>query len=275
MLRPGRPGQPVIPRPTFQAASWPVVFGGRKLGILEKTAAYELCFLDPGSDTCRATRTGVADERGAARIQLGFRVTDIEAVRKAKFIDRSGAPHFNFVQMIETNRPLQEGPPGPTGTPIVQVVRRYRKYIDPTAIPRDNHPYYWDEPGDISQNINRQARDPRFPNASRLCYDVIFWDQPSRRLADAQPGNGVYWNAEVALVGIRTGNKNVVLNTVKWGFDIRPEPAGLTVRLNAFRAGPIGGASAFRQVINKEIRSGNFPGHCFFGPGYSGTAKCT
>jgi len=265
----------VISRLNFQTMSWPVVFGGRKLGILEKTAPYELCFLDPGSNACRATRKGVADERGAARIQLGFRITDIEAVRRANFVDSTGAPHFNFVQMIETNRPLQEGPPGPGGTPIVQVVRRYRRYIDPTAIPRDNHPDYWDEPGDISQNINRQARDAFFPNGSQLCYDVLFWDQPSRRLADAQPGKGVYWNAEVALVGIRTGKKNVVLNSVEWGFDIRLQPGGLTVRLNALRAGSVGGSTAFRRVVSQEIRTGNFAGHCFTGSGYTGTAKCT
>jgi hypothetical protein len=274
MLRPGQPGQPVISRLNFQTMSWPVVFGGHNLGILEKTAPYELCFLDPGSNACPATRTGVADERGAARIQLGFRITDIEAVRTAHFVDSTGAPHFNFVQMIETNRPLQEGPPGPGGTAIVQVIRRYRRYIDPTAIPRDSHPYYWDEPGDISQNINRQARDAFFPNGSQLCYDVLFWDQPSRRLADAQPGKGVYWNAEVALVGIRAGKKNVVLNSVEWGFDIRPQPSGLTVRLNALRAGPVGGSTAFRRVIGQEIRAGNFPGHCFTGSGYTSTAKC-
>jgi hypothetical protein len=119
--------------------------------------------------------------------------------------------------------------------------------------------------------VNRQAVDARFPNASRLCYDLIFFDIPTRLLSHAQPGLGVFWNAEVALVGIRTGNRNVTLNTVTWGFDIRPESGGLMVRLNALRAGQFGGSTVFRQVIARELRAGNFPGHCYFGlPGAAG-----
>lgn len=269
MLRPGGPGRPVIPPLTFRRDSWPVFFGGTRLGVIEKTAPYEQCFFDAAGN-CAATRAG--NQSGGSKVQVGFRITDMEAVRRARFVEATtGAPHFNWVQVIETNRPLQPGPPDPSGVPTVQMIRKYRRYVDPTAIPRDNHPYYWDEPGDITQNVNRQARDGFFPNASRLCYDLIFWDSPSRPLAAAQPGLGVFWNAQLALVGIRTGNRNVTLNTVNWGFDIRPEAGGLVVRLNGLRGGPFGGSPLFRKVIAQEIRNGNFPGHCFGGlPGAAG-----
>src|SRR5262249_19638892 len=103
------------------------------------------------------------------------------------------SPPFNWAQMTETNRPLQPGPPGVGGAPTIQVMRRFRRYIAPTAIPRDAHPYYWDEPADITGNVNRGAADATFPNASRLCYDLIFSDIPSRDLAQAAPsGLGVY-----------------------------------------------------------------------------------
>jgi len=265
MLRPGRPGQPVVPRLNFKPASFPVFFGGRRLGVLVKTAPYEKCFFNgPAGSPCRGTRNNTVGERGGCRIQLGFRVTDMEAVRTAGFVDATGEPRFNWLQVINTNRPLAEGPP-------IHVIRRFQQYVDPAAIPRDAHPYYWDEPGELMGFVNRQAVDARFPNASRLCYDLIFFDIPSRLLSSAQPGLGVFWNAEVALVGIRTGNRNVTLNTVTWGFDIRPEPGGLMVRLNALRAGRFGGSTVFRQVIARELRAGNFPGHCFFGlPGAAG-----
>jgi hypothetical protein len=265
MLLPGPPGQPVVPRLNFTPASFPVAFRGRKLGVLEKTAPYGKCFFNGAAGSpCRGTRNNTLGERGGCRIQLGFRVTDIEAVRSAGFVDATGAPRFNWLQVINTNRPLVEGPP-------IQVVRRFRRYVDPAAIPRDVRPYYWDEPGELTGFVNRQAVDARFPSASRLCYDLIFFDMPSRLLSDAQPGLGVFWNAEVALVGIRTGNRNVTLNTVTWGFDIRPEPGGLMVRVNALRAGRFGGSTVFRQVIARELRGGHFPGHCFFGlPGAVG-----
>jgi hypothetical protein len=265
---------PILPPLQFKQMAWDVVFGGRTLGVVEKTAPYELCYLDAAGN-CNAAPSA-ATTRGGARIQLGLRISDMDAVRRAGFVDASGEPHFNWVQMIQTNRPLQQGPPDATGTPTVQVLRRFRRYIDPTAIPRDNHPYYWDEPGDISANIHRVAVDAIFPRASHLCYDLIFWDGPTRALSDsAPPGVGLYWNAEVVLVGIRANNHNVALNSVTWGFDIRPAPGGPTVRLNALLRGPYGGSTTFRNVVGQEIRAGNFPGHCFIGAGFGTGATCT
>jgi hypothetical protein len=265
----------VIPPFAFKRAAWDVMFGGQKLGVLEKTAPYEQCYLEAGdvawTGTCRPQPT-VNTTRAGARIQLGFRISNMAAVQRAGFVHPDGEPHFNFTQMIETNRPLVPGPP-------VQTVRRYRRLIDPTVIARDNNPYFWDEPGppgDIAQNIHRVAADAHFPRGSRLCYDVLFWDYATRALADADPpGLGLYWNAEVVLVGIRAGNRNVTLNSVKWGFDIRPAAVGPTIRLNALLPGPSGGSPMFRQVLAQEIRAGNFPAHCFVGGGFGRGAVCT
>jgi hypothetical protein len=77
------------------------------------------------------------------------------------------------------------------------------------------------------------------------------------------------------LVGIRANNRNVALNSVTWGFDIRPAPGGPTVRLNALLRGPYGGSTTFRNVVGQEIRAGNFPGHCFIGAGFGTGATCT
>lgn len=254
----------------FARAAWVVTFGGQKLGLLEKTAPYEQCYLDAAGN-CGLRPPGVGDpnQRAGAKIQLGFRISNMDAVRRAGFIHAgTGEPHFNFVQMIATNRPLVPGPP-------IHTIRRYRRYIDPAAIARDNHPYYWDEPGDISGNIHRVAADAIFPRGCRLCYDFLFWDGPTRSFNDANPpGLGLYWNAEVVLVGIRAGERNVALNSVKWGFDIRPGPGGPAVHLGGLHAGPLGGSAMFRQTLGQEIRGGNFPGHCFVGAGFGRGATC-
>jgi hypothetical protein len=204
---------------------------------------------------------------GATTVVSGFprygnKIASLPPSERAK-ID---APHVNSVKMIETSRSLLEGPPDPTGTPIVHVIPRYRKYIEPTAIARDNHPCYWDEPGNISQNVNRHARDTFFPTALRLCDDVTFWDQPSYRLAGAQLGKGVYWNAEVALVGTRRGHKNVSLNTVKCGFDLRPRPTGLGGATERSSSWTKQWLNRLYQVINREICGGNIMTIASLGP---------
>lgn len=255
MLRPGRPGQPVIPALGFRRASWPVFFQGRKLGVIEKTAPY------------LATNDGTS---GGASIQIAFRVTNIDAVTRARFVDGTGEDQFRWVQVITTNRPNQDG--------VDIRIRRFRKYIDPGAGARDRHPYYWDEAGQgdprfrINAFINRSPFDAIHPNSSRLCYDLIFEDLPTRPLAFADPRRRVFWNAEIGLIGVRPGNRNVILNTVNWGFDIVINAGAPGVKLNALSAGPTGGSSVFRQVMSRAISAGTFPGHCFFG--LPGTAGC-
>ena len=121
MLRPGQPGQPIVPRLNFKPASFAVFFGGRRLGVIEKTAPHQKCFFNgPAGSPCRGTRNNTVGERGGCRIQLGFRVTDMEAVRTAGFVDATGEPRFNWLQVISTNRPLAEGPP-------IHVIRRFRQ----------------------------------------------------------------------------------------------------------------------------------------------------
>ena len=76
----------VPPATRFAPFSKPVFFGGRQLGVLEKTRAFEKCFFDPVHNSpCRAARSGIAGEGGGAIIELGFRVTDMDAVRRAGF----------------------------------------------------------------------------------------------------------------------------------------------------------------------------------------------
>jgi hypothetical protein len=253
---------PVIPPVRFKKAAWPVTFNGRRLGILEKTAPYEVVN---------------AGGLGGASIQLGFRVTDMDAVRRAGFVD-GGEDNFRWIQRIITNRQLTD-----TG-----IIRRHGRYVDPQSGTRDAHPYYWDNPGQgdarfrIGRFINRQAFSPTTPNSSRLCYDLIFEDVPKRDLSEAAPGRRVYWNAEVALVGVRpprTGSavvRNVILNTVFWGFDLVIEGGTPGVRLNAISGGPRGGTVQFKRALSEAMQTTppNFPNHCFVGGGFSRAARC-
>jgi hypothetical protein len=115
---------------------------------------------------------------------------------------------------------------------------------------------------------------------------LIFQDYPRRPLNDApspgatDPGRRVYWNAELALVGTlppRSGSttvRNVVLNTVFWGYDLVVEGGVRGVRLNALRPGRVGGSNEFRQALSDAMRAGNFHNHCFVGGGYSRQARC-
>jgi hypothetical protein len=241
----------ILPAMRFKPASWSVYSGGQKLGILEKTAPY---------------LTGNDGVRGSASIQLAFRITEMEAVRRAGFVDTAGEDNFRWIQTIETNRPLHDGPP-------IRLLRRYQRYVDPNAGTRDVHPYYWDEEG-MGDPALRNGRFSNIPANNRLCYDLIFEDQPSRPLSEAVAGRRVYWNAEVALVGVRPGQRNVILNTVKWGFDLVVEGGVRVVKLNALRAGPFGGSPEFRQVLSRAIQTGSFHGHCFVGTSFPNNARC-
>lgn len=251
----------VLPPVKYRPMSWPVSFGGQQLGIIEKTRPY-------GRITS-ATNFGV-------EIELGFRVTDMDAVRKAGFVDKSGEDQFRWIQVIELRRI------GPTGDPADTQVQAFRRQaggriIDPTSalLPLDRHPYYWyeqlpaglDAGFHISNYLNR-------PGDNGLCYDLIFYDQPSIPLTAAQPGRRAYFNFETALVGVRPGSRNVILNTVLWGFDIIQKSGVSTLGVNTMEAGPRGGSAGFRQVLSKESAAGHFPGHCYVGTGYARAATC-
>lgn len=265
----------VLPRPNFRQASWPVFFGGQQLGILEKTAPYLNCYFDPVPRAdCRRNRSGIAGERGGAKIEMGFRVTNMDSVRRAQFVDATGEDNFRWIQVVN----FITIPGALPGT----YIRRATRTIDPTTLvgaQPDPHPYYWDwdrhtptPPGfndhfHIRHFLDRPARNG-------LCYDLIFWDTPQFRLTTAYPGHRAYFDFELALVGVRPGNRNVILNTVRWGFDIVIRSGLAEVGLAAIRPGQRGGSDRFRQTLSRAVRAGEFPGHCFVGPGFMSGARC-
>lgn len=280
----------VLPANRFAPFSKPISFIGRKLGILEKTRAYERCFFDPVIDApCRAARSGIAGEGGGAIIELGFRVTDIDAVRRAGFVDGFGTPFFRWIQVVEfVTRPVLT----PAGDFTGRFVRRASGEIDPMAVAGvppeqlDLHPYYWDEvthpgahPGlNVDQWVNRRAQNG-------LCYDLIFMDRATFPLSTVsppapwtRPGSHAYFNFELALVGVRPGPpiQNFVLYTVKWGYDIFMKGGQPNVDLNGLHPGPTNGSPALKKILNREFNRDDvpFPGHCMAGSGYTGRAIC-
>ena len=243
-----------------------VYYGGRKLGIMEKTAAYRVCYLD--GSICRPAPTA-GNDRGAMHIELGFRITDMDAVKKAGFVDAAGKPQFRWIQVIETNQTLNQT----TG----RTVKKYSKYVDPipaSGAVADN-PYYWNEPGVGDPNLQVTAFMDRPSSHNHLCYHLLFEDQPSRSLASASAGKRVFWNAEVALVGVRKGNKNVLLNAFTWGFDIVINSSGKpVVKPNGMFVAPRGGSAMFVRTLNNLSKAGQFPTHCFAAGKFSGKALC-
>jgi hypothetical protein len=279
----------VLPANKFAPFSQSITFGGRKLGVLEKTRAYEKCFFDPvAGAACRAARSGIAGEGAGAIIELGFRVTDIDAVRRAGFVDGYGEPFFRWIQIVEfITRPVFTPAGAFTGT----FVRRASGEIDPTevaGIPAaqiDLHPYYWDEESrggalpelNIDRWIHRRGQNG-------LCYDLVFMDQATFPLITVsppapwtKPGSHAYFNFELALVGVKPGEKiqNFVLYTVKWGYDIFMKGGQPTVDLNGLNPGPTNGSPTFKKIMNREFNRDAFPGHCMAGSGYTGKANCT
>jgi hypothetical protein len=249
----------LLPASNYKQASWRVFFGGRQLGVLEKTAPYQ-----------RQVEGG----RGGALVQMGFRVTDTSAVQRAGFVDAAGEDNFRWIQVVEFITV-------PSPTPNVYI-RRATTTIDPTTLvgaQPDPHPYYWDwerntvTPAGFNDHyhirhfLDRQARNG-------LCYDLIFEDKAMFHLAAAQPGRRAYFNFETALVGVRPGRRNVILNTVRWGFDIVIEGGTPAVRLSGLRGGPYGGSAAMRRTLSQAIQAGQFPGHCFVGSGFARSTTC-
>lgn len=280
-----RSGTPI---PSFRAQSWPVRFDGRQLGVIDKTAPYQRCFYSNGN--CE-TRPSPGARRGGAILQLGFRVTDMAAVRWAGFVDAAGEDRFRWIQVLE----FVTVPVGRIGRPVTPqeqatgFVRQASRVVDPTSLidaPQnlDRHPYYWDEETPATADPSfRRFHVSNFlnrPGPNRLAYDLLFEDAPKARFAAAQPGRRSYWNFEVALVGVRPGRaggrarQNRILNTIRWGYDLVIEPTGPTVRLNALTAGPFGGSAALRRVLNRAIAAGEFRDDCFAAPGFTGAARC-
>ena len=256
----------VIKKLAFPQA-WDIYFMGNKLGVLEKTTPYVKCYT--GSDgICHLMPTS-SSVSGGVEIEFGFRITDMDAVKKAGFIDDKGLPVFRFVQVIETNRRLDQG----TQT----LIKKYSKYVDPnpTTGKFDKHPYYWNEKGEGPDvGLQVQTYTNYTSTSNNLCYDLVFYDRPSRPLSEATTGKRVFWNAEAALIGVRKGKRNVILDSFTWGFDIVVSGGKPEIKRNGLNKGVRGGSQKFRKIVNDAILAGQFPGHCFFGPGFSGVAVC-
>lgn len=263
-----------LPRGTFERRSWPVMFRGRRLGILEKTAPY-LRVATP--------------QLGGAQLQVAFRATDMGAVRRAGFVTAAGEPYFRWIQVVEFVR--QTDPP-PRDPPVAfRFIRRAGRQVDPTRrttppVFQDLFPYYWDEivmPAPLGDTVGEFhiSHFTNRPTPNGLCYDLIFGDfasVPIGQLAADLPGRRDYNNYELALVGVRPPmpggrTQNVILNTLRWGYDIFFEGGAPRVRLNRLQAGPWGGTQALRAVLGREA-AGSFPDHCFVGSGYPPAARC-
>lgn len=252
--------QKELPIAKFKPLVIPVIVNGKKLGVIEKTKPY-------------ITTPDAVDQRGGTTIELGFRITDPDAVRKAGFIATDGRPPFRWLQTFEISNIAN-----PHGNGMI---RKFAQAIDPTVLlkaPLDENPYYWDEEpplaphpkgatAEIDQFINR-------PASNHLCYDLIFKDFPSAPNALANPGRRFYFNVETALVGIRQGDpiRNTILDTVTWGYDLVATKGTTEIRLNHLGPGVKGGSPTFKKILSKEI--GNFPHHCYTSVGYSKTATC-
>ena len=252
VVRPGR----------FRQLRIPVNFGGRQLGVIEKTAPY--------IETRTATNFGVD-------IEFAFRVTNMDAVRRAGFVDGAN-PHFRWIQVFE----LRRFGSADAREARVQTLRRRAggRVIDPTDAlePLDAHPYYWDEDASLNPSVDI-ANFVNRPAQNGLCYDLIFFDGPTMPTTAALPGSRAYFNFETALVGVRlvgTTRRNVILNTVLWGFDIVQVSGVPTLHLSSVRQGPFGGSASLKRVMSVESTAARpaWRDHCFVGSGYSRAATC-
>jgi hypothetical protein len=278
-----------IPRPTYAPFSMTVSHGGRTLGVIDKVAPYRDCFrtltVSPHlvMGPCNRTRTPT-DTHGGSEIRMGFRVTDMDAVRRAGFVDPgTGEPQFRWVQCMVMR--------APNVLPTTSRLRRFNQVLDPTNIllPLDLHPYYHYEvfvggaaTADIVNGLrigNSLRRRSPDRSSNGLCYDVLFTDLPAVPLSSATMRQRTYFNFETALVGVRgnilagTQKRNVVLRTFRWGYDVVVNGSQVEVRMNALSAGPVGGSDTFRQVVSREVNGGMYPNHCFVGA-FDGGARC-
>lgn len=255
-----------LPTPAFKPVSWKVYHDGVELGVIDKTRAY--------------TNYEGVDAHGrhsGVELEFAFRITNMDAVQRAGFVNQDGDPVFRWIQVVELR--TLTGDLTNDKERAVQTLRRAGNgfIIDPSrAVERpadmDPHPYYWNETpiDDVLSNLNFSNR----PTQNGLCYTEIFFDRPRIYHQAAQPGRRAYFNFETALVGVIDGQRNVLLNTVRWGFDLIRAGANVTIGVNVLTAGPTGGSAAMKHVLSREIADHQFDGHCFVGGGYSRGATC-
>jgi len=254
------------PTTRFAPGAWRVFARGGQIGVIEKTRAY-------------STHQDAAS--GGVQLEFGFRVIDIDAARRAGFVDGTGEPVFRWIQVFELRTVFGAADPTTFGfaANTEQLIQRLRRsgrgsLIDPTPplLAGDVHPYYWDAGAEELAHTHQRGENG-------LCYDTIFSDRPNMPFVATQPGRRAYYNFETALVGVAPPHRNVILNTLIWGFDLirLPGAGGVRLGINPLRAGPTGGSRMMRHVLSREITGPppHFPGHCFVGGGFGRAATCT
>ena len=248
-----RPGL-ALPATSFRAFRLNITHAGRQIGILEKVAPLRRVIVGP--------RRGV-------EIQLGFRATNMTNLQRSGFVLGNGDPNVRFIQLVQFLRQVAT-----TGGVIAHITQ-----TDPVAalgVPTDAHPYYRNgqigdpSPGGaaagfhISSAINQQA-----PNG--LMYDNVFFDSPSTAQVPAAGAPRLVRRLETAVAGVRPGNRNTLLQTISWGFDVvRGRGGVIELREAAIIPGPTGGSALMRRLLARAA----FPGHCFVGGGFPRAARC-
>jgi len=247
----------ILPAPRFRPFRVTVRHGGRVLGLWEKVAPYQRV---------------VTPARMGVSIQLGFRVTDPDAVRTSRFVLPSGDPNFRIIQVVNALRGVQ----------TVAGRIAHARIVDPSALfPQppgsivDPHPYYEDgEPGDgTASTFHIDAFRNRIgPNG--LFYDLLFEDRPQvARVIDPPVGRRIR-AFETAIVGVQQGRRNVVLNTLRWGYDVITRGGVVQLSEGGIHAGPTGGSPLFRSVLARATQAGDFPGHCLVGSAFPRAVRC-
>ena len=260
------------PRPgSFQARQWTVRHGGVELGVIDKIGPYQTFYVDAAGRKHFGPRPTDA-ERGGVELQLAFRTTNGEGVRRAGF------ERFRWVQVVEFNWDLNS-----LGT----LVRKAGRAVDPTprSTPRhltDAHPYYWHEvvPAGAQWLLDVNCYLWRPVPGRRHCYNLRFGDAPEAPLSLAQPRHRYWANYELALVGVRPGSppsgrtRNLVLTTLTWGYDIIVHEGIPIVKINSLAEGKPGGSAEFKRTLNQEMARGGYPTHCFPGSGWGSGVRC-
>ena len=161
-------------------SSWDVTVDGVTVGVLSRDTYLRIDEIVGGAQV------------GGVEIRLKFTAsTDAAATAKLGSLGE-----LRWIQVLYTNQSFNEG--------------RVRRYVDPQN-PDEPHgeatrPFYYT---DTEEAAARSGRD------------TTFYDRPTRPASDASPSKPkVWWQAELALVAVKTSGEIRVLRVVKYGFDI-------------------------------------------------------
>jgi hypothetical protein len=247
----------LLPAPRFRAFRVTVRHAGRVLGIWEKVAPYQRI---------------VTPDRMGVSIQLGFRVTNPDAVARSRFVLPNGEANFRIIQVLNFLRGV--------ATTAGRVT--HARVVDPSALfPQpagavvDPHPYYEDgEPGDGTASTFHidGFRNQIGPNG--LFYDLLFVDRPNVARNIVPPVGRRIRAFETAIVGVQAGRRNVILNTLRWGYDVITRGGVVQLSEGGIHVGPTGGSPLFRGIVARAMQAGDFPGHCLVGSAFARAVRC-